>query len=79
MSTIKRQKQKTPVLKLDKIEISGIPAGLARTRKLIKAEKDKEIQFMKLCSQIRLFDKKQKRSEKQRDIRQSKRQINTLR
>jgi len=79
LSTVKRQKRKTQVFKVEKIEITGIPAGLAKTRKLIRAEKDKEIQFMKLCSQIRLFDSKQTRSEKQKDMRKAKRQINALR
>jgi len=79
LSTVKRQKRKTQTFKFEKIEITGIPAGLAKTRKLIRAEKDKEIQFMKLCSQIRLFDSKQTRSEKQKDMRKAKRQINALR
>ena len=58
---------------LEKIENSGAPAGLAKTRKLIRAEKDMEIQFMKLCSKIKLNDCKKTRAEKQRIERKSKR------
>jgi hypothetical protein len=72
MSSVKKQRRRT--LKIQKIEPPGTPAGLAKSRKIIGAQKDLEIQFMKICSQIRLDDFKNARSEKQKDERQSKRQ-----
>ena len=50
-----------------------MPAGLARTKRIIQTEKNKEIQFMLLCSQIRLNDRKQERAENQREERRTKR------
>jgi len=54
-------------------DINGIPAGLAKSRKIQKADKDKEIQFLKLCSQIRLNNFKQDRSDNQKNTRRLKR------
>jgi hypothetical protein len=48
-------------------------AGLARTHKIIRIEKGKEIQFMKLCCQIRLDDSKKIRAGNQREERKRKR------
>ena len=53
--------------------ISGTPAGLLKTRRIIQTENDKEIQFQKLCSKIKLEDFKSERAEKQRNERKSKR------
>jgi len=66
----KRKKRKT---RIEKIEITGTPAGLARTHKIIRSERNKEIQFMQLCSQIRLDDYKKERSERQKEERRAKR------
>jgi|WetSurMetagenome_2_1015567.scaffolds.fasta_scaffold1448703_1 hypothetical protein len=71
MSSVKKQRRRTP--KIQKIKLPGSPAGLAKSRKIIRAQKDLEIQFMKLCSPIRLDDFKNARSEKQKDERQTKR------
>jgi len=57
----------------EKIFIPASSAGLARSHRLIRIEKEKEILFIKLCSQIRFDDFKQKRSEHQREERKLKR------
>ena len=57
------------------IDNCGTPAGLAKTRKIIRAEKDREIQFMKICAKIRLQDCKKTRAEKQRNDRKAKRNL----
>ena len=62
-----------------RFEKSFIPvgsAGLARTHKIIRIEKGKEIQFMKLCCQIRFDDLKRNRSDDQREERRLKRANN---
>ena len=51
----------------------SIPHGIARTKKIIRTERSKEIQFMKLCSQIKLKDKKKERADNQRNERKQKR------
>jgi hypothetical protein len=51
----------------------GTPAGLTRTNKIIRTQHLTEVQFQKLCSQIRLDDCKRERAEKQRNDRISKR------
>ena len=56
-----------------KIELPVRLAGLAKTHKLIMIQKQKELQFMALCAQIRLDDFKKHRSDCQRDIRREKR------
>jgi hypothetical protein len=66
-----RKKNLTP--KFENIYIPASSAGLARTHKIISIEKVKEIQFMRLCSQIRLDDFKKKRSDNQREERKLKR------
>lgn len=53
--------------------IPASSAGLARSHKIIRIENEKEIQFMKICSQMRLDDFKTKRSENQREERRLKR------
>jgi hypothetical protein len=59
--------------KFDEIFIPTSPAGLARTHRIIRIEREKEIQFMKLCCQIRLDDSKKVRSDNQREQRKLKR------
>jgi hypothetical protein len=59
--------------KQDKIQLPIRFSGLARTHRLIRVEKNKEIQFMKLCAQIRLDDFKNLRTDRQRDERREKR------
>ena len=49
------------------------PAGLARTRKIICTEKAREVQFIRLCAQIRLDEIKEERAHQQRDTRRAKR------
>jgi hypothetical protein len=65
--------KKNPTSKFEKVYIPGCSAGLARTHKMIRIEKEKEILFMKLCSQIQQNDLKEKRSENQREERRLKR------
>jgi len=68
-----RSKIKNQTSKFEKIFILPSFAGLAKTHKIIRIEKGKEIQFMKLCSQIRFDDSKKTRSDKQREDRKLKR------
>ena len=60
----------------DKIFIPSTSAKLERTHKLIRIEKEKEIIFMKICSQIHLDDFKKNRSDHQREERKLKRDSN---
>ena len=69
--TRSRHRARTP-----KFEETFIPDGsarLARTHRIIRIEKGREIQFMKLCCQIRLDDTKQIRGDGQREDRKLKR------
>ena len=50
--------------------ITGI---LAKTHKIIRTERIKELQFLKLCEQIQLNENKQKRKDNQRNERVLKR------
>jgi len=65
--------RKNNTSRYEKIFIPDNSAGLARSHRLIRVEKQKEILFMNLCSQIRFDDFKQKRSEHQREERKLKR------
>jgi hypothetical protein len=72
--TLKTQpRKKTLSSTFEKIYIPTSFAGLARSHKIIRIENGKEIQFMKICSQIRLDDFKTKRSVNQREERRLKR------
>jgi hypothetical protein len=73
MSSKSRPRKKDLTSKFEKIFIPDSSAGLARSHKVIRIERGKEIQFMKLCCQIRLNDSKKVRSENQRDERRLKR------
>ena len=53
--------------------ISGPPAGLLKMHRIRKTENDKEIQFQKLCSKIKLEEFKNERAENQRNERKLKR------
>ena len=68
-----RPNKKVLTSKFDKIFIPTSSAGLARTHKIIRIEKEKEIQFMKLCCQIQLDNSKKIRAENQREQRKLKR------
>jgi hypothetical protein len=61
------------VPKFEKIFIPASSAGLARTHRIIRIEREKEIQFMKLCCQIRFDDSKKNRADSQRKERKLKR------
>ena len=50
-----------------------ITGGLAKTHKIIRTERIKELQFLKLCEQIQLSENKQKRTDNQRNERILKR------
>jgi len=69
----KQDGRRKPAYKIEIDTSSGRPAGLARTHKIIKTENDKEIQFQKLCTRIKLEDHRQTRSENQREERRAKR------
>jgi hypothetical protein len=67
---------RVPTSGFEKIFIPASFAKLARTHKLIRIEREKEIIFMKICSQIHLDDFKKKRSNRQRKERKLKRAYN---
>ena len=52
---------------------SKLPAGIAKTNRLIRIYKEKELQFMKLCAQIQLDNNKETRALNQRLERRLKR------
>lgn len=54
--------------------LSKRPAGLARTKKIIRTEISKEQLFSDLCKKIRLEDFTQNRAELQKQKRKAKRQ-----
>ena len=59
--------------RIGKINDSGRPAGLAKSKKIIRAMNEKETPFLKLCSQIRLENCKKDKAENQRTERKAKR------
>ncbi len=59
--------------KTEKVELPTRLSGLIKTHRLIMIEKQKEIQFMILCDQIRRDDFKKERAESQREVRREKR------
>jgi hypothetical protein len=73
MSSIKRPRNRVLTPRFEKTFIPDDSAGLARTHKIIRIEKGKEIQFMKLCCQIRFDDSKKIRADNQREQRKLKR------
>jgi hypothetical protein len=73
MSSTTRPRKRVMTPRFEKIFIPENSAGLTRTHKIIRIEREKEIQFLKLCCQIRLDDSKKTRSEKQREERKLKR------
>jgi hypothetical protein len=75
MEPIKRIKRQRINTEHKKVDTFGAPAGLARTHRLIRVERDLEIQFIKVCSKIKLNDYRKARSESQRDERLSKRHV----
>jgi len=64
---------RVPTSGFEKIFIPASFAKLTRSHKLIRIEKEKEILFMKICSQIHLDDFKKSRSDRQREERRLKR------
>jgi hypothetical protein len=73
MNSTTRLKKRISTPRFEKVFIPESSAGLARTHKIIKIEREKEIQFMKLCCQIRLNDSKMIRAESQKEERKLKR------
>ena len=69
----KRLRNKKVPSKTEKVELPARLAGLIKTHRLIMIEKQKELQFMILCDQIRRNDFKKERAESQRDVRREKR------
>jgi hypothetical protein len=59
--------------KLRPVSESGSPAGLGKSKKIIRAAIDREIQFLEICSQIKLGDCKKQRAENQKNERKAKR------
>jgi len=64
---------RVPISGFEKIFIPASFAKLTRSHKLIRIEKEKEILFMKICSQIHLDDFKKNRADHQREERKLKR------
>jgi len=73
MNSIQLHYRESKNLQVLSNQVSRTPAGLSRTKRIIKAEQDKELQFLLLCSQIHLNDNKATRSEQQRNQRIAKR------
>ena len=73
MSSNSGLRKKDLTSKFEKIYIPDSSAGLARSHKVIRIEREKEVQFMKLCCQIRFDDSKKIRSDNQREQRKLKR------
>ena len=73
MSSITRPRKRVLTPKFEKLFIPESSAGLARTHKIIRIERGKEIQFMKLCCQIRFDDSNKIRADNQREMRKLKR------
>jgi len=73
MSSKTRPRNRVMTPRFEKTFIPVGSAVLARTHKIIRIEKEKEIQFMKLCSQIRFDDSKKIRADNQREQRKLKR------
>ena len=57
----------------EEISGSGSPGGLARTHKIIRTQQLMELQFAQLCKQITRNNRKEERSEIQRNNRCAKR------
>jgi hypothetical protein len=73
MSSNSGPRKKDLTSKFEKIFIPDSSSGLARSHKVIRIEREKEVQFMKLCCQIRFDDSKKIRSDNQREQRKLKR------
>jgi hypothetical protein len=73
MNSIIEQKNIKQNRRLLPYEALANPVGLSRTHRVIRIEKLKEVQFMNLCSQIRITEFKQTRAEAQRKERREKR------
>lgn len=73
MSSESRPRKKILTPRFEKIFVPASSSGLARTHRIIRIEREKEMQFMKLCCQIRLDDFKKTRSANQREQRKLKR------
>lgn len=71
MNAMKPNKRKIP--KIERHDHPGQPGGLARTHRIVRTEQLREIQFQKLCSQIRLENFRKCRSDQQREDRKIKR------
>ena len=76
MSAKTKLKRRVLTQRFEKIFIPESSAGLARTHRIIRIEREKEIQFMKLCCQIRFDEFKKDRSVNQREQRKLKRANN---
>jgi hypothetical protein len=59
--------------KFEKLYIPDVSAGLARSHRHVRIERQKEQVFIKLCEQIRFDDFKKSRSDNQRESRKLKR------
>ena len=68
-----KKKARFQTSRFEKVFIPVSLAGLSRSHNMIRIEREKEIQFLKLCSQIRLKDLKKDRADNQRDQRRLKR------
>jgi len=73
MSFESRPRKKVLTPRFEKIFVPASSSGLARTHRIIRIERKKEMQFLKLCCQIRLDDSKKTRSANQREERRLKR------
>ena len=73
MNSTTRPRKRVLTPRFEKIFIPENSAGLTRTHKIIRIEREKEIQFLKLCCQIRLDDSRKMCADNQREQRKLKR------
>jgi hypothetical protein len=68
-----KKKTRVQTSKFEKVFIPVSLAGLSRSHNMIRIEREREIQFLKLCSQIRIEDFKKDRADNQREQRKLRR------
>jgi hypothetical protein len=73
LNTSRKKKINIQNQKIKTVVESGSPAGLAKSKKIIRTMNERESQFLKLCSQIRLNNSKNERAENQKNERKAKR------
>ena len=71
----KQQLRKALQAPVEKNEITGVPAGLARSHKIMRTEREREAQFLLLCSQIRIEDLRQENDQLRKENYELRREL----